>query len=70
MLLDRGRRYLYQRANITQEVDLENLTFLWNAYTKQLYNLHDPHAPSPPTPQLSFSTPLRDKENLHSTPVR
>nr|KAG5714588.1 hypothetical protein BaRGS_007034 [Batillaria attramentaria] len=70
VLLDRGRRYLYQRANITLEVDLENLAFLWNAYTKQLYSLHDPLEPPPFTPEHSFSASLRGKENLQSTPVR
>ena len=68
VLLDRGRRYLHHRACITLEVDLDNLAFLWNAYTKQLFLLHDRLDTSLPDPD-AFSL-AESKENLHSTPVR
>ena len=38
-LLDRGRRYLKERACITLEVDLENLSYLWDTYYKKLCSL-------------------------------
>ena len=40
LLLDRGERFLAQRANILLEVDLENLVYLWNSYTEGLKELH------------------------------
>ena len=70
VLLDRGRRYLYHRACITLEVDLDNLAFLWNSYTKQLFLLHDRLDASLSHPDTL--SPGEGKENLHlhSTPVR
>ena len=70
VLLDRGRRYLHHRACITLEVDLENLAFLWNSYTKQLFLLHDRLDASLSHPDIL--SPGEGKENLHlhSTPVR
>ncbi|KAL8613807.1 hypothetical protein ACOMHN_029664 [Nucella lapillus] len=71
VLLDRGRRYLQQRACITLETDLDNLAFLWGSHTKQLFTLHDRHAHTTTTPLPRF-TPAEGKENIfqHSTPVR
>lgn len=40
VLLDRGQRFLAQRANIVLEVDLENLVFLWNSYVDDIRKLH------------------------------
>ncbi|XP_076464903.1 uncharacterized protein LOC143296731 [Babylonia areolata] len=72
VLLDRGRRYLQQRACITLEVDLDNLAFLWNSYTKQLFVLHDQDQGDSPLSQSGYLSPPEGKENLlqHSTPVK
>ena len=70
VLLDRGRRYLHHRACITLEVDLDNLAYLWNSYTKQLFLLHDRLDASLSHPDIL--SPGEGKENLHlhSTPIR
>ena len=70
VLLDRGRRYLHHRACITLEVDLENLAFLWNSYTKQLFLLHDQQDIDLSDLQSLAAGDGKENIQLHSTPIK